>query len=326
MFFEGYLFRATSGGISRVAGLAAVELPGIENLDVTEFVPGHMAYRAAMPRLLREVGWAVESDEFAEIEDPDPDNHEKRQRELINEIEVARMELQKKPEKKRFGLFKTKKLAEKKAWETYDDRLTGGVEPGRGENADATVLFDFEAIRAEVVELAAQGVRVKALDSTLPPIKVDASALNANGLNGQRDALRETKSFDASPMARPDHRPKATSRSFDYNEYDDRHVPTGKESISMTFDTSDPEPPRLPSPEREVSMLHLAPPEPPNTPPAKHFSHGPPPWSTTSPVPETSTRFGHDLGEPDVPANHNVWADDEDDDFGTEKELQMTFE
>ena len=74
----------------RVAGLAPVQIPTIENVNVTELVPGHMAYRAAMPKLLREVGWLVESDEFAEIEDPDPENHEVRQRELINEIEEAR--------------------------------------------------------------------------------------------------------------------------------------------------------------------------------------------------------------------------------------------
>lgn len=66
----GYLFRATSGGISKVAGLAPVDIPGVENIDVTEFVNGHMAYRTAMPRLLREVGWEVTSDEFSEIEDP----------------------------------------------------------------------------------------------------------------------------------------------------------------------------------------------------------------------------------------------------------------
>ncbi|KAK4989845.1 hypothetical protein LTR28_001544, partial [Elasticomyces elasticus] len=96
----GYLFRATSGGVMRVAGLAPVEIPGIENTNVTELVPGHMAYRGAMPKLLRHVGWAVESDEFTEIEDPDPENHEKRQRELINEIEEARKQLEKKPEKK----------------------------------------------------------------------------------------------------------------------------------------------------------------------------------------------------------------------------------
>jgi pimeloyl-ACP methyl ester carboxylesterase len=67
----GYLFRATSGSIMRVAGLAPVEdIPGLENIEVTSLVAGHMAYRAAMPRLLREVGWSVESDEFTEIEEP----------------------------------------------------------------------------------------------------------------------------------------------------------------------------------------------------------------------------------------------------------------
>ena len=66
----GYLFRATSGGISSVAGLAPVDVPGVENIDVTKHVNGHMAYRTAMPVLLREVGWEVLSDEFTEIEDP----------------------------------------------------------------------------------------------------------------------------------------------------------------------------------------------------------------------------------------------------------------
>ena len=87
----GYLFRLTAGGIMRVAGLAPVEgIAGVENLDVGAWVKGHMGYRAAMPRLLREAGWEVESDEFTEIEDPDPENHQQRQRELISEIEEAR--------------------------------------------------------------------------------------------------------------------------------------------------------------------------------------------------------------------------------------------
>jgi hypothetical protein len=93
---KGYLFRATSGGVMRVSGLTQIQVPTIENVNVTELVPGHMVYRTAMPKLLREVGWEVEADEFTEIEDPDPENHEKRQRELINEIEEARKELEKK--------------------------------------------------------------------------------------------------------------------------------------------------------------------------------------------------------------------------------------
>ena len=67
----GYLFRATSGGIGRVAGLRAVDdIPGLENIDVTELVNGHMAYRGVVPKLLRKVGWEIDSDEFTEIEDP----------------------------------------------------------------------------------------------------------------------------------------------------------------------------------------------------------------------------------------------------------------
>lgn len=67
----GYLFRATSGGIGRVAGLAPVkDIEGVENVDVTDLVPGHMSYRQAMPKVLKLVGWEVIADEFTEIEDP----------------------------------------------------------------------------------------------------------------------------------------------------------------------------------------------------------------------------------------------------------------
>lgn len=42
-----YLFRATSGGLNTVAGLRAVEnVPGLENVDVTDKIAGHMSPRA----------------------------------------------------------------------------------------------------------------------------------------------------------------------------------------------------------------------------------------------------------------------------------------
>lgn len=170
----GYLFRATSGGIGRVAGLAAVEgVPGLENKDVSELVNGHMAYRAAMPRLLREVGWEVESDDFTEIEDPDPENHEKRQRELIREIDSARKQAEEKPEKKRFGLFKRGKLAEKKEWEKYDLGRPGLSRSSSGDVGDGgnepNVLFDIDAIRRE---LESEMIEVRELESSLPPMQI----------------------------------------------------------------------------------------------------------------------------------------------------------
>ncbi|KAI9758792.1 MAG: hypothetical protein M4579_002806 [Chaenotheca gracillima] len=196
----GYLFRATSGGIMRVAGLAPVEeIPGLENIDLTSLVNGHMAYRAAMPRLLREVGWLVDSDEFTEIEDPDPENHQQRQREIIKEIDDARKELEKKPEKKKFGFFgRNRKLAEKKNWETYDDveKPTGGetVYPG---GVGPNVLFDVDAIRAE---LASEQIEVKQLESTLPPMRLD---LNSSTSTSPYDPIHSTKSYDKDAGIRP---------------------------------------------------------------------------------------------------------------------------
>lgn len=174
----GYLFRATSGGIMRVAGLAPVEdVPGLENVDVTELVNGHMAYRSAMPKLLRKLNWEVESDEFTEIEDPDPENHEQRQRELIAEIDEARKKAEQKPEKRRFGLFRRGKLAEKKTWETYDAKTTAHKKSDSQNEIDtennmwgeSKVMFDIDAIRKE---LAGEQIEVRELDSTQPPIQI----------------------------------------------------------------------------------------------------------------------------------------------------------
>jgi hypothetical protein len=230
LMFLGYLFRATAGGIMRVAGLAKVDIPGIENFDVTEFVPGHMSYRKAMPRCLRAVGWAIESDDFTEIEDPDPENHQNRQRELINEIEEARKELQKKPEKKRWFWKGKGSKAKKKEWETYEERPvepeSSGTQGSGDYNADEgqNVLFDVEAIRREAVELAIQGIEIKELKSDQPPLRIlsgssagqgaravsavnppthladaSVSSTNPSPLKSSTRDLRGTRSFDPLP-------------------------------------------------------------------------------------------------------------------------------
>lgn len=332
----GYLFRATGGGIMRVAGLAPVDVPGIENVNVSEYVPGHMAYRAAMPKLLREVGWSVESDEFTEIEDPDPDDHEKRQRELINEIEEARKELEAgKKQKWRFGMFRSKKdRVEKKAWETYDDRVKADpTKDGEKEN-DGGVLFDVEAIRSEAAELAArteleaEGLEIRQLESTLPPMKLDLSRADSTASTSSAPATSKTnksnndslKPSDAmggrsSPLAgyqTPSSRPSYEN----WNNRDREQPDSNDDGVSMTFDTAYAEPsPRLsfePSP-----RMSFDPPRPPAKDPAE-------PWSAPSqqrpPFDRAATTRAHDVN-----VEHNAWADD-DDDFGKEKEMRMTFE
>ncbi|CAD6441445.1 5760ccea-a75c-4c9f-9e1f-da36a08e2d87 [Sclerotinia trifoliorum] len=277
----GYLFRLTSGGIRRVAGLAPIEnVPGIENVDVTELVPGHMAYRTAMPKLLREVGWEVESDEFNEIEDPDPDNHAERQRELINEIEEARKELEKKERegKQRFSFFgrKKKSAVERKEWETYDEisKNEHGSEPSRsviedGQGNNHGVLFDIDAIRAEVASGVATGstsgqhVEVKELKSTLPPMKLKFGSSSNSNPSSPRNSLRPTKSDDAAGILNshgyrsPSHSPRpsngfASSSTYSYSNSHSKQdlarnspymIQEPEEELEMTFDTAYHSPP-----------------------------------------------------------------------------------
>lgn len=163
----GYLFRATSGGLGRVAGLASVEgVHGLENFDNTEYVDGHMGYRKAMPILLAHLGWEVLSEDFAEIEDPDPDKHRERQRQLIEEFDVARKQMEEeaaKSKKKKKSFFRWGRK-EKDLWEMYDRELESAHKaenntappksPQAGDDAaSGSVVFDVDAIHKELVDL-----------------------------------------------------------------------------------------------------------------------------------------------------------------------------
>ncbi|KAI0206260.1 DUF726-domain-containing protein [Astrocystis sublimbata] len=276
----GYLFRLTNGGIRRVAGLATVDgVPEVENFDCTDHVKGHMDYRTAMPRLLRECGWLVESDEFGEIEDPDPDRHRERQIELISEIEAARKELEREGQSKKgksaWGIFSRKKKAERQDWEIYEDSKRAGESRtnNQSDNNDG-VLFDVDAMRAELAR--DEELEVKELASTLPPMKLD---LSPSAQSHPRD-LRETKSVDGTPSLRS-------------GELDENPFAHEQDNMQMSFDTGfkDPEPS-----------------------PMKDSLNSP---SPTRPEMKTSHTT------PNI-ALHDPWADD-DDDFGKEKEMTMTF-
>jgi hypothetical protein len=318
----GYLFRATAGGIMQVAGLTSVEIPGVENYNVTEIVAGHMAYRKAMPKLLKEVGWVVDSEEFSEIEDPDPDNHEKRQRELINEIEEARKALEKKPEKKGFkALFsRNKKNAEKKEWETYDDKIKAGPVEESGDGLNQGTLFDIEALQHEVAALAAQGIEIKEIKGTMPPMKIDTTLhpINGDGLKSPPPSLRQTKSFSGFSDGTRDSSISSTqangsnkTQQHDYDEFE--YNAQNDSQISMTFDS--PERPRLTFGERQTSM-HESPVSSPTT------SQAP-----IRPVLQTSNTMPISNRSVSTPMSYerNAWVDDEDE-FGKEKEMEMTFE
>ncbi|KAM0806962.1 putative DUF726 domain protein [Seiridium cardinale] len=302
----GYLFRLTNGGIRRVAGLTRIEgVPGVESMDCTEFVKGHMDYRQAMPKLLRECGWLVESDEFGEIEDPDPDQHRERQRELISEIEEARKELEKEGEGKKggaFGFFSRKKKAQRADWEVYEDSKgqsdANGARADGGPSSNHGVLFDVDAIRAELAkdqskEGEEEELQVRELQSTLPPMKIDVPP----PYESPRNALRETKSEDAATTLRTAHSPnlsvsqtrtpRLSNSSFGYHSPNPSQaygLDDEDDGVEMTFDDGYR--------------------EPASAAPAR------PDLKSSQTTPNL--------------AIHDPWADDEDE-FGKEKEISMTF-
>ena len=62
-----YLFRATNAGLQNIAGLRPVtDVPGLENVDVTDKIAGHMSYRTFMPLILDQLGFPVSADYFDE--------------------------------------------------------------------------------------------------------------------------------------------------------------------------------------------------------------------------------------------------------------------
>lgn len=308
----GYLFRLTNGGIRRIAGLTPIEgVPGLENVDCAEFVAGHMDYRRAMPRLMREVGWLVESDEFTEIEDPDPENHTERQRELINEIEEARKELEKEgsgnAENRKSGafggFFSRKKKAQKAEWEVYEDSSKnnpGGAATGTGgktEDKDGNnygVLFDVEAMRAELAKTTkedGEALQIRELQSTLPPMKIPSPAIGVPS-NSRRGSLNQTRSEYGTS--------KHTSLDYGHSSFGGSHH--HDDDIQLTFDTGFDE--YHPPPKRSQTIA------------TTDGTESRPSLKTTQTAPSLSGSTAA-----------NPWADldDDDDDFGKEKEIEMTF-
>lgn len=328
----GYLFRLTNGGIRRVAGLAPVEVDWLENMDVTDEVPGHMQYRTAMPVLLRKCGWIVESEVFTEIEDPDPENHDERQRELINEIEEARKELEREGKKKSgggggFSLFGRRKKAERQEWEVYEDSAAKDAKGGSGKpdhhktgGSNHGVLFDVDAIRAELAKEsygapdADLGLQVKEIKSTLPPMRLDISSPGAStslAVADGRGPIRETRSAEALPMtgagggggggimgSRSVNGSRELTSSPQAGAKEEAAAGEEGGEMRMTFDTSFDEPARGALGTTASSASRNA----------------------ISGRPEMRT--AHTL--PSIPLS-DPWGDPDDEDFGKEKEISMTF-
>lgn len=121
----------------------------IENMDVSDIVEGHMQYRDKMPTLLAKCGWSVVSEEFEEIEDPDPDRLREKQRNLLHELDTVE-----KPKKSGFFSswnFDWMQRAKSKTADEGSPGRDGSKSEGDDVFGDGSgVLFDVEALRNEM--------------------------------------------------------------------------------------------------------------------------------------------------------------------------------
>ncbi|KAK8861478.1 hypothetical protein IAR55_002299 [Kwoniella newhampshirensis] len=138
----GYLFRATTGGVNTVAGLRPVEtVAGLENVDVTEIITGHMSYRSCMPLLLAKVGFPVTADYFDEPDDPETDMSV-QERTIVNEAE----EEAKRNRKKILGIFPVKDKASRSSTSgtSTPKPNSGGTSGGPSPNPAKGGEYDYD--------------------------------------------------------------------------------------------------------------------------------------------------------------------------------------
>lgn len=186
----------------------------------------------------------------------DPENHRARQRELINELDEARKEIEKGSRKRKWNFFGRKQDPTKKnEWETYDlgnketTATTGTTAAkGAGDTAngnDASVLFDIDAIRAEI-EASSKETQVVELESTMPKLRISIDGGGGGLRPPTRDGLRHTKSFDSgkkhsSSPTKEQHQHKGHGHGYDSFELEEHDEAAGEGEIRLEFDP-EPEP------------------------------------------------------------------------------------
>lgn len=198
----GYLFRATGGGLQTVAGLSPIEnVYGVRNIDCTEWVDGHMAYRKAIPKILLALDWEVLSEEFTEIEEPDAEQG-KRARQLVSEFDEARAKMESensqaqssaKPKWKKWFTPKPKdwwdiagKSADHKETEKSASNPTSPAEYDEFEEGltPAQPIFDVAALQEQVQDIADLA---RMDDATIEEARADTEA-NLGNLHLNEDA------------------------------------------------------------------------------------------------------------------------------------------
>lgn len=224
----GYLFRATSGGLRRVAGLSPIEdFEGVRNFDCTSYVQGHMEYRKSMPQLLSQLGFQVLAEEFVEIDDPDPEQTE-RQRQLISEFDEARKQMENKQANgKKKGLWKKWFGPKKKNWWDIYNEDNKVIDQNSSSASGQGFEFDVDQVMNEVEQLKVNG-KVDKKDASMN-IKSEASSEERDGIKNEEE-IKEPELIEE-----PETLNDCEARKKTDIDRDDHDLDTKSENITMSF-------------------------------------------------------------------------------------------
>ncbi|KAJ2614520.1 hypothetical protein EV177_002008 [Coemansia sp. RSA 1804] len=166
----GFFYRTTNLGRRLVAGLHPISgVKGLENVDVSEDVPGHNAYREVIPKLLQRLGTPVTS---TDLHDPNEvSGSAEDDRAMISELEKA-AEMLEEHERKKKNLWPWRWTF----WESGSNSSPVLGDAGR-QNKPGSESATLAAAPSEVDEaareLAALGVGIREVPSTMPALVVD---------------------------------------------------------------------------------------------------------------------------------------------------------
>ncbi|KAJ1948022.1 hypothetical protein FBU59_001784 [Linderina macrospora] len=169
-----FFYRTTSLGRNSIAGLHPITgVNGLENMDISEMVPGHAAYRELMPRLMSKQGIRVTSTELHDPNEvaPGSSTHD---REMIEELEKAAELLEAHDKKKKKWI---QKLTFWDSGSTDSEGSTSSTRRGSVGCSDApgaSLAGARSAAEADAAarELAELGIHVKEVEATLPALVV----------------------------------------------------------------------------------------------------------------------------------------------------------
>ncbi|KAG7829351.1 hypothetical protein KL943_005364 [Ogataea angusta] len=219
----GYLFRATSGGLSRVAGLSPVD--EVENFNCSELVHGHMEYRKVMPKLMKEMGWEVLNEEFVEIDQPD-EEETRRQRKLVQDFEQAA----KKREggKSRRWYDKLFRKNNKEWWEMYEE--------GVKEEEQKQELFDVDELAKQVEEIAKEA-HTEPENGQLKQFNLKTPPTGQSFDSGER---RTVSPFNMT-VVKPEPEPAPEAAEYRPFKLSERRKPSGSENARLNLNAVETE-------------------------------------------------------------------------------------